>query len=160
MKYLIKNNIYQIVNCTLDDVDKDILRVYEYASLTGIDNQIERMKQAVINSTAYKIIDINNNTLSALYYSLKDYYSLVGITFFHTTYIDLVLLFEYIRNLGNFKYCYIPPHNNIVKFKSLVEESSVRQFYSKNTPLVIYYKSNKYRKIIKLYNRLKSSISE
>ena len=160
MKYLINNKTYIVKKCTLKDINKDILKIYDYASLTGIDNQIKRMKQAVVNSTAYKIVDTNNNTLSALYYSLKDYYSLVGITFFHTSYIDLVILFEYVRNLGKYKYCYLPPHKNIVKFKSLVEESSVRQFYSKNTPLVIYYKSNKYRKIIKLYDRLKPKILE
>lgn len=156
IRYKVGNEIYTVTKCELKDIPSHLGKVLSYLSDNEVNTQIERMTKAVELGNAIKVIDSNETNLSCFYYEVIAPEKLLGITLYHTTYKDWVILADaifyekpYITTL------YVMPHKDNISFKSLIDIDSAKGFQYNGTPLKIFRFSDKWKKFMKLYKRAK-----
>ena len=145
-QYIYQGNIYSIVNCTLEDIPSHIERVLSYWESTNVDLDKQRtlLEEAVINQTAFKLVDENNNTMAVIYYIKMTYDSGQSNLLWFKDKRMFAMLCYFLRLGVNIHYIYFMPHSkDYITFEFIVQDRSIRLFHSHNQPLKIDLYSRK-----------------
>lgn len=157
-QYNFNNSIYTVTNCTLQDIPSHIERVSSYWKNTDINTQIKQLEKSVKENTAFKVID-DKGISKAIIYIVLNNNKIYNIGQSNLLWFDnkrmFAILAYYLRVHKNIFKLYFMPHiqkgiDNI-PFKFIVQDSSIRLFYSHNTPLEIDLYSNKCNKLYNLH---------
>lgn len=147
-RFLFKNRIYTVLACTNNDIPSHTERVMSYWESTGtnLDTQLKLLEEAVEAQTAFKLVDDQGESKAFVYYLLND--SDITACNCHLLYFTdkrmLAMLCFYLRICACIETLYFMPHNrDFIPFEFLVEDYSIRDFYSVSSPLVIRTSSNK-----------------
>lgn len=136
--YKYRNKIYSIKHCVAEDIPFHLERVLSYLQDDEIEPYTSRMNEAIQNSTAYKLVNENGDTEVFAYYEQKDNRQVHGISLWWNS-IRLFAIFGiWFRYYTENIYVHINPHkNNLISFKFLVEDDSIRDYKLRGTSLCI-----------------------
>ena len=153
--YRYNDRVYSIKNCTTQDVPSHFERVFSYWAIEDHKDQLVRMQEAVYCGTAYKLVDKTGETVAFNYYEQISEQEVVGIAMWWKT-ISLFSIYCYWFKTKTFnKSVFVQPHSmNPVPLEFIVDEQSIRDYWLEGTPLLIDIHSNKFMRIIRLYEEL------
>ena len=152
--YIYRNKTYTIDNCCNSDIPSHLEKVLSYYNPNEIDIQRQRMEEAVYNGTAYKLVDEDGNTCVFAYYEQKTYQDVNGIALWWNSLRLFAIFGVWFRGCTFNRYIHINPHKSTPVFNFLVEDESIRNFYSEGTSLYIDLYSKKCNKIAKIYESM------
>ena len=145
-KFSFEGRIYSVTRCKKEDIPSHIERVLSYWELVkvNIKEQAKLLEKAIDSDGAFKVVDDEGKDRAGIYYVPRN--SMSGDCYY--MFLDnkrmLAMLCYYLRMTVCLEELYFLPHTDrFIPFKFLVEESSIRNFYSYHLPLAINLSSKK-----------------
>lgn len=155
INFIYRNKQYRIIECTLEDIPSHLGRVYPYVESDMVEVQVKRMIKAVQNNNAHKLVDENNETKVFFYYTPEDKQNVHAIALWYNSLRLFVVSLVWFRHYTNTNSIFIDPHKDIVSFRFLVDDDSIRSYYFNKTNLRIDLFGYKIRRLVKnIYEKL------
>lgn len=151
--------IYSVVPCTLEDIPFHTERVLSYWKETdvNIEEQIEYLAKSIESNKAFKLINDSNTELVIIYCNeLKRQVMQSNLLWIKSKTFFSILSYH-LRQYENIRVIQFKPHSkNYIPFEFILNDSSIRAFYSHNAPLIIdlYSRNNQllYENYFKAFN--------
>lgn len=153
-QYELNNKLYTLEYCIEDDIPSHIQRVLSYweKAKVDIEEQTEQLKECVASRTALKIVDSNNETMCCIYFRADDIHTVQCYLLWIGNKKIFSMICFYLRQHSEIENLYFYPHfMDIVPFRFVVDEKSIRMYYNNNTPLLINLHSQKSYKMYTFY---------
>lgn len=150
--YSIKNSKYVIRLCVENNVDKHYELVRALVVDTDEITYKTRMLECIENSTAYEII--KDEVCVGFLYLYEDNKIWYGRSIYSEDLLGLVVCMVEITKMYGYVVIQFTPHNSTIKqYKSMLDSSSIRSYYSGIPYVVIRTKElkDKFAKIFTMY---------
>ena len=138
-QYLLFNNTYSIIPCTVEDIPSHIGRVLSYWENSNVDIEVqtEYLIKAVESCTAFKVVNQNNIELAVIYCNeLKRQVMQSNLLWLRSKIVFAILTYHF-RTYEDIRVIQFLPHDKkFIPFEFAIKDSSIRTFHSRNTPLI------------------------
>lgn len=137
-QYLYKSKIYSIINCTKEDIPVHIEKVSSYWSEQIINLQEHLLENCINTGLAKQLVNDKNQTQAVIYGTYYNNRIITSYLLWMRSKKLFSLLAYYLRTKSDITTILFKPHTmNPVPFEFMVKPSSIRRYYSHNSPLVI-----------------------
>ena len=134
------SKVYSVVPCTFEDIPSHTERVLSYwkDDSVNIEEQIELLNKSIESNKSFKLINENNIELVTIYCNeLKRQVMQCNLQWIKSKTFFSILSYH-LRQYENIRVIQFKPHSkNCIPFEFILNSSSIRTFYSHNTPLAI-----------------------